>query len=200
VSPFDFSVIVPKMRSAIEEYIAKEKSKGEVLTLRDAVVKWMGNYYEDWFQAHVGIPLLEVQKDLISESKVVRTDRRKNKRIPVEISAYYRVLWTPQGKRNDKVGTILGDIKNISAGGLYIVTGRPYPISTLFEIQFELPGINNPISAFAMVVWRQERSFGRFGHGLHFSHIETQDTNYLDEAILEKLMDAPVICVEKSGE
>jgi c-di-GMP-binding flagellar brake protein YcgR len=180
------------MRAEIEAFIAAEAARGERLEERAAIVRWMDRHYDDWFKKQLGIP-----DELPGEKTGI--ERRRHPRYPVELSAFYRVLWTPTGDRfaeNDPSET--GRIENISAGGLFIVTGRPYPISTLMEIQFDLPSVPEPVAAFAMVVWRHDRSVGRYGHGLHFSHIETTMSDRINEAIMEKVLDAPVLFIKDS--
>lgn len=181
-------MIIPKMREAIEEYRARKADQGKPLTEREATVRWLERYYENWLDAQIGtVPLTP---------SVMEQNKRRNPRLPIEISAFYRVLWTPQGERSEETAlTERAQVENISAGGLYIVTGRSYPISTLLEIQFELPTVPESIAAFAMVVWRRENSVGRFGHGLHFSHIEAAHTDLIQDAIMERLLDAPVVQV-----
>lgn len=185
----DFSVVIPRMRAEIEAFIVREEARDEKLTEREAIVRWMERHYDDWFKNQLGIPAEPGEKTGV--------DRRRHPRYPVELSAFYRVLWAPTGNRfEENDPSEKGRIENISAGGLFIVTGRAYPISTLMELQFDLPSVPEPISAFAMVVWRHDRSVGRYGHGLHFSHIETTMSDRINEAIMEKILDAPVICVK----
>lgn len=185
----DFSVIIPRMREEITKYIDKRRAQGKELTQREGIIKWLDLYYEDWIGKQLGI---EKDSDKADEN------RRRARRIPIELSAYYRVLWSPEvGIVESDPISESGEVKNISSGGLYIVTGRSYPISTLLELQFELPTIPDSISAFAMVVWSHNHGKGRHGLGLHFSHIETTDSDALNEAIMEKLLDAPVIVVDK---
>jgi len=187
----DFSVIIPRLREAIEEYIVKKAAQGKPLTEREATLKWLDRYYDSWMEQQMG---------MASDAPARPQDRRNNPRLPIEISAYYRVLWTPQGEAMpDNAPAETAEVKNISSGGLYIVAGRLYPISTLMEIQFELPTIPDSISAFAMVVWREEHSLGRFGHGLHFSHIEVEHVDALHEAIMERLLNAPVVVLDRES-
>ncbi|RMH56626.1 MAG: hypothetical protein D6679_08770 [Candidatus Hydrogenedentota bacterium] len=191
----DFTVIIPKMREEIEAYRKRKNNQGKNLSLREATVLWLDRYYEKWLEKYLGLPSQDRESALESEKEEPRgAERRRFRRIPIEISAFYRVLWVPeQPYRESAPLTETGHIKNLSAGGLYIVTGSRYPISTLLEIQFELPTIPESISAFAMVVWSEEKGNGLFGHGLHFSHIETRDVDLINEAIMERLLDAPVI-------
>lgn len=192
----DFSEIIPKMREAIGEYMAKKSEQGKPLSERDATIKWLDRYYDEWLasQVETGQPSQVVAGNA--------ADKRRARRIPIEIAAYYRVLWTPsdaegRGEPTPAPATAEpAEVRNISAGGLFIVTGKPYPVSTLMEIQFELPGLSESISAFSMVVWRSDNGAGKFGHGLHFSHIETRDTDLINEAIMERLLDAPVVMVK----
>ncbi len=182
----DFSLIIPKMREAITDYQARKAAQGRMLSEREATVRWLDRYYDSWLAAQIGTPSADTAPGGI--------DKRRAQRIPIEISAFYRVLWTPQGESaSENAITEKARIENISSGGLYIVTGRPYPISTLIEIQFELPGVPDSIVAFGMVVWRRETSVGRHGHGLHFSHIEAATSDLIQEAIMERLLDAPVV-------
>jgi Tfp pilus assembly protein PilZ len=182
----DFSVIIPRMREAIQEYMARKVAQGRPLSEREAIIRWMDRYYETWLSSQVGI----------ASDPEPGPDKRRHQRSPIEVSAYYRVLWTPQGDAPpENTLSETAKVENISAGGLFIVTGRPYPISTLVEIQFELPGVPESISAFAMIVWRQERSGGRYGLGLHFSHIETSQADLINEMIMERLLEAPVVTI-----
>lgn len=189
----DFSVIIPKMREAIHEYMNRKSEQGKPMTEREATVKWLDRYYDAWLQERVGdTPAITVEG--------APEEKRKAARIPIEISAYYRVLWTPNRevspKPSDMEPAEKARVENISASGLYIVTGKSYPISTLMEIQFELLGITESISAFSMVVWRSDQGNGRYGHGLHFSHIETHNADLLNVTIMERLLDAPVVSVK----
>lgn len=185
----DFSLIIPKMREAIAEYRTRKAAQGKHLTDREATVRWLDRYYASWISAQTG-----TLPDETPSAPAAGPEKRRAPRVPIEISAFYRVLWTPQGDApGDDALTEKARIENISAGGLYIVTGRPYPISTLVEIQFELPGVPDSIVAFAMVVWRRETSVGRYGHGLHFSHIEARTIDHIQEAIMERLLEAPVV-------
>lgn len=187
----DFSVIIPKMREAIEDYVAKKAAQGKILTEREAVIKWLDRYYESWITTQMG---------LVSPSEQSGgAERRRHARLPIEISAYYRVLWVPQAEKPaENAPAEVAKVVNVSAGGLYIVTGRSYPLSTLVEIQFELPTIADSISAFAMVVWCKDHGHGRFGHGLQFSHIETVHVDMIQEAIMERLLGAPVISLQEA--
>lgn len=194
----DFTTIIPRMRDQINEYISKKAAQGQILTEREAILAWLDRYYDSWLTDQLGLPTQEPAP--VSENPGEGFKKRKNRRIPIEISAYYRVLWSPPKtgektgeKANENKPADLGDVKNISAGGLYIVTGRSYDISTLMEVEFELPSLPESITAFSMVVWREERPGGRFGHGLHFSHIETGSLDMVNEAIIERLLDAPVV-------
>jgi len=187
----DFSVIIPKMREAILEYMNKKSDQGKNMSEREATVKWLDRYYDSWLQERVG----DTPEITVGGAE----EKRKATRVPIEISAYYRVLWTPNReapKSSDMLPAEMAKVENISASGLYIVTGKSYPISTLMEIQFELLGITESISAFSMVVWRSDQGNGRYGHGLHFSHIETHNADLLNVTIMERLLDAPVVSVK----
>lgn len=186
----DFSVIIPKMRTAVQEYMTAKNAQGKALTEREATLRWLDKHYEEWLAEQIGFAEKETQLPDTRKD----AEKRKHKRVPIEISAYYRVLWTPKSDAAAATATTeVARVRNISAGGLYIVTGRAYPVSTLMEIQFELPTVMESISAFSMVVWREECGTGRFGHGLHFSHIESHDVDLINEVLMERLLDAPVV-------
>ena len=186
----DFSIIIPKMREAVQEYLKRKISQGKTMTERDATLRWLERHYEEWLASQIGFAERETG---LPDTRTAE-EKRRHARVPIEISAYYRVLWTP---KSDAVPasplTEVARVRNMSAGGLYIVTGRAYPVSTLMEIQFELPTVTESISAFSMVVWREECGTGRYGHGLHFSHIESHDVDLINEVLMERLLDAPVV-------
>lgn len=200
----DFTEIIPAMREEITKYIKTKVDQGQIITEREAILAWLDRYYDDWLAVRMGDE--KPSHASVSDSDEDVASRRKSKRIPIELSAFYRVLWTPPIPSEEE-GEELTDrenepskeaeVQNISAGGLYIVTGRDYPISTLMEVEFELPTVPESITAFAMVCWKEERGPDRFGHGLHFSHIETMNVGMINEAIIERLLDAPVVVTEK---
>jgi len=49
----DFSVIIPKMREAVKEYVSRKAAQGQILTERDAIVTWLDRYYDSWLETQL---------------------------------------------------------------------------------------------------------------------------------------------------
>ena len=84
-------------------------------------------------------------------------------------------LWT-EGRVGGKLD--FHNCSNISDTGIFIETPDPYPLNALVEIEFNLPGVHDPIRASSRVVSTlDEDSAGAaiMGNGFRFEHIAAAD-------------------------
>ena len=84
-------------------------------------------------------------------------------------------LWT-EGRVGGKLD--FHNCSNISDSGIFIETPDPYPLNALVEIEFNLPGVHDPIRATSRVVsLLDEDTAGPsiMGNGFRFEHIAAAD-------------------------
>ncbi|HVN75691.1 MAG TPA: response regulator [Thermoanaerobaculaceae bacterium] len=74
--------------------------------------------------------------------------------------------------------------ENISAHGMLIKTDHPYPIGTQMAFELSVPGDNNPIRGYAVVVRQtQEKRERVSGLGVRFSSFQGDDKKRFDAAL-----------------
>ncbi len=120
------------------------------------------------------------------------TERRKFPRIEKEIIVRYKILSTPE-KQLD------GETKNISAGGVCLVTRERMEPETVVAMEIRFPQMNKPIVTTSRVIWCSESKLGpspaghtRFDNGIEFTQISEADRQQIAkyvEAELEKEKD-----------
>lgn len=94
--------------------------------------------------------------------------RRARARLPLR-------LWT-EGRVGGKLD--FHNCSNISDSGIFIETPEPYPLNALVELEFNLPGVHDPIRAQGRVVSAlDEDTAGAaiMGNGFRFEHIAAAD-------------------------
>lgn len=106
-------------------------------------------------------------------------EKRRHARIPVQIPIRYRLL---EDKKEIKHIYGLGKTEKVaktvdtSLGGMYIVADQALNVEGILSLKIALPERTEVISAFAEVVWSNEK-----GAGLRFLAIKEQDINALAE-------------------
>ncbi len=84
-------------------------------------------------------------------------------------------LWT-EGRIGGKLD--FHNCSNISDSGIFIETPDPYPLNALVEIEFNLPGVHDPIRATGRVVSALDEDTAGpsiMGNGFRFEHIAAAD-------------------------
>ena len=102
-------------------------------------------------------------------------ERRKFPRIEKEIIVRYKILSTPEEQLDAKT-------KNISGGGVCLVTREKMNMETVVAMEIRFPQMNKPIVTTARVVWCSESKLGpnpaghiRFDNGIEFTQISEAD-------------------------
>ncbi|GAF92948.1 unnamed protein product, partial [marine sediment metagenome] len=80
-------------------------------------------------------------------------ERRKFPRIEKEIIVRYKILSTPEKQLDAK-------IKNISAGGVCLVTREKMELETVVAMEIKFPQARKPIVTTARVIWCSESKLG----------------------------------------
>ena len=107
--------------------------------------------------------------------------RRKKLRIPILIT---RIKDESNGK------SFFGYAKNVSQGGMFIQTVNPRNVNEQFQIEFSLPGEDEPIRGTVEVVWkRQLVSRKRYepGMGIRFLDIKEDRSREINEWVEDRL-------------
>ena len=98
--------------------------------------------------------------------------RRTTGRLPLR-------LWT-EGRRAGKLD--FHNCSNISQTGIFIETPDPYPLNAHVQIEFNLPGVHEPVAVTGRVVSRlDEDSAGSaiMGNGFVFERISPEDQDLI---------------------
>jgi anti-sigma B factor antagonist len=149
---------------------------------------------------HVALPVIELfklvrldhlfetyatEEDAISsfnETEVERLQlRRKFKRLDIHMSARYRII---SGQKEPK--TFSGDILNISGVGLYIYTPYIFPINSLLEIEFKVPGTDAELKVTGRVIWHADKKLQMHacpGMGVSFTHLTPKEEQLIIDFI-----------------
>lgn len=117
------------------------------------------------------------------------SERRKFPRIVREIIVRYKILSTPE-KQLD------AETKNISGGGVCLVTREKMELETVVAMEIKFPHMNRAILTTAQVIWCSESKLGpspaghtKFDNGIEFMQISETDRQQIIkyvEAELEK--------------
>lgn len=86
-------------------------------------------------------------------------ERRQHPRYAVSCPAECRLFDGPQLKEEEKGKTFTASIANMGLGGLFLEI-NPLAPGTLLKIRWTLPGGERSFSAFAEVIWNNDRGCG----------------------------------------
>ena len=114
-------------------------------------------------------------------SSYTQKSRRKKLSIPILIT---RIKDESNGK------SFFGYAKNISQGGMFIQTVNPRNVNEQFQIEFSMPGEEEPIRGTVEVVWkRQLLSRKRYepGMGIRFLHIKGDKSAEINKWVESRL-------------
>ncbi len=107
--------------------------------------------------------------------------RRKKLRTPILIT---RIKDESKGK------TFFGYAKNISQGGMFIQSVNPRNVNEQFQIEFSLPGEEEPIRGTVEVVWKRQllsRKPYEPGMGIRFLDIKEDKSTEIDKWVESRL-------------
>jgi len=126
---------------------------------------------------------------------MVQQDRRQSPRYVADMSAYcYQIEKNGTSERHlAKVKGCVGEnegevvapdkITDISKGGLFLMTVKPYPVDTILVTELILPGEAGTVSTVGVVRWRRETAGDEpyiFGCGIHFLYVKKEDWSKIE--------------------
>lgn len=80
--------------------------------------------------------------------------------------------------------------RNINEGGLFIETETPLALEEQVQLQFQLPGVDDPIKVSGRVAWIREADVkGPPGMGVEFENLDASARRRIDELIQELRVD-----------
>ncbi len=165
-----------ELKEEIEKYYAAEKDKAASLSIEEGMVRWFRDSFDNWLIKRFG------QGD--SENK------RKHFRLEVEVPI--RIIDTLiESSGNDKDAMdLIGNVINISRGGLYFIYNSPIEVSSIIKVIIDLSKKDNELSeieALAMVVRVDKLDDSDYGIGIMFSSIYDSVRENIDVFILKNL-------------
>ena len=111
--------------------------------------------------------------------KFVPIKERSDKRLPIGLQVDYRI-----GENHDKL--VQAFTKDVSHGGMFLITRDTMPIGSEFEIEFTIPVVNRRIKAKVLVMREmRDEMEGHYvgGMGVHFAGLDASDQKSLDDFI-----------------
>jgi len=165
-----------EIKYEIERLHEKLLDDDNSITIEESMNEWFNTKFDQW-----------LNKRFIHEDN--NGNKRKFFRLDVEIpiNILDTLLESPEG--DPEAIELVGNIVNISRGGLYFKYNRPIEISSIIKVMIDLTGIDKSlenIEALAMVI-RCDEMDGDYGIGVMFSSIYESDQKSLDVFILKSL-------------
>ena len=112
-------------------------------------------------------------------------DRRKSERADLVVRVDYQT-----------VDELFSDFaSNINEGGIFVETAMPHPLGTLVDLQFSLPGSDEPVQIKGTVV-RVSDGEGRDspGLGIEFENLDGPTRQRVDKLVRKLRVAAPGSC------
>jgi type IV pilus assembly protein PilZ len=101
-------------------------------------------------------------------------DRRLSERAPVTVRVDYSTV--------DEMFSEFS--RNINEGGLFIESENPLPLDQQVQLQFRLPGTDDPIKVSGRVAWvREDGIDGPPGMGVEFENLDASARLRIDEIV-----------------
>ncbi|HDZ76489.1 MAG TPA: PilZ domain-containing protein [Candidatus Omnitrophica bacterium] len=115
-----------------------------------------------------------------------QVEKRKFPRLFASVIIDYSIINT------DFPGSIKGEIKNISAGGICMVFYEDISEGAELMMKFYLPDNSSPVIAKSKVVWKEKfeisgDSIKRFNAGIEFTEIKDSDREKISKYIFKAL-------------
>lgn len=96
-------------------------------------------------------------------------ERRRYKRITTNLIA--RIRQSGRAEESE-----LNTIKDVSLGGVFIETLAPFPVGTIIEFDFVIPGLNRMVSARGVVRWSNDGVKANLPRGMGVEFLEVSKT------------------------
>lgn len=114
--------------------------------------------------------------------------RRKFHRLDIHFGVRYK-----KAGDNKIPDTFSGDVLNMSAAGLYIYTPNTFPMNTMLDLQFVMPGAGGILASTGRVSWLADKDLQPHfypGMGVSFSHLtsdkERSIADFIDKNVTHR--------------
>ena len=109
-------------------------------------------------------------------------DRRKSQRTDLVVRVDYQT-----------VDELFSDFaRNINEGGIFVETATPHPLGTLVDLQFKLPGSDEPIRIKGTVVRLSDGEGGELpGLGIEFENLDGPTRQRINQLVRKLRAAAP---------
>lgn len=164
-----------EVKEEVERYHEKLVASGASTSIEDSMNKWFETSFDGW-----------INNRFASSEKNVR----KFQRIDVELPIMVVDTLVESGPDGDPELDIVGNIVNISRGGLFFKSNRPFEVSSIVKVVINMKGTDLSVSeveALAMVMRCEDSGASEWGVGLMFSTIYDDQQKSLDTFIFKNL-------------
>ncbi len=159
----------------LDNYHESLVKAGSTKSIDFSVGEWFDKEFENWFLSR------------FKENNNSRNNIRVDVEIPVSV---VETLIENDDDIQDSEIDMIGTIVNISKGGFFFKSSRPYPQSSIIKVNIDFSKIDDllkDIEALAMVVRCERNSDNSYGIGVMFSSIYDESKDNLTLFIIEKL-------------
>jgi hypothetical protein len=163
-----------ELKKEIQSFHSVKSAINSEITIEESLSIWFDEEFDGWIWNKFNP--LKAYND------------RKHFRIEVEVPV--RIIETIVESSNDDIlaHDFIGNVLNISRGGLYFKYPKEITISTIIKVIIDLPSIDSGqsrIEALAMVLRADKLESGEYGIGIMFSTFYDQQKDNLDIFILK---------------
>ncbi len=106
------------------------------------------------------------------------TPPKKNKRVSPRAPLRVGIDYTCEG------GSGAGITQNISTGGLFVECKSCFGVGTMVEVEFQLPGADEPIQAMIWVVWEKAGQ----GFGCQFLNLSAESRDAIEDYVTRTML------------
>jgi PilZ domain-containing protein len=170
-----FDNLSSEIKDEIQKYHSINNSDDDSIIFEDSIVKWFNEEFDNWLGKKSN------NSSIVTNRKFFRLD------VELPITIVDTICESGEDEEDKK---IIGDLINISKGGLYFKSKVDLKISTIIKVNIDLSNNENKIDnieALAMIVRSDKIDNNFYGIGVMFSSIYDSDQKNLDHLILKKL-------------
>lgn len=166
-----------EIKNEIEHFHEQKVRKGFARDLRATTKEWFDTHFEEW---------------VVQNNPLFTTEgQRKNIRIDIELPLTVADTLIDNEQSAAQEFDIVGNIQNISRGGLYFKTDTPYNASTILKLRIDFSTLDPAfpeVEALAMVVRCDQLSDSVYGVGVAFSSVYDDERDTINMFIFKQLI------------
>lgn len=125
---------------------------------------------------------------------IMSAEKRRYKRLPVNLLG--KIL--PRRGGEATIRSAKAAIKNISLGGVFIQSKNPYPLDTLVDLTFAIPGYADEVNAKGIVRWAQSEEGPMMGMGIEFIEVSVPSRQAIQGYVGDRILTEGMAAVTKT--